>query len=170
MTAIGDSAFEALFNTHQPRVLSYLHRLSGDPELAADVTQEAFVRLYRRGDPPDDPGAWLITVATNLFRNARAKRSRRLRLLTPERGARATGDCAAPPDAGVVSPRRRLAVRAALDALPERDRALLLLCAEGYRYREIATALSLKETSVGTLLARAKRAFQSAFGEAQRAS
>ena len=170
MTTAGDAAFEALFRVHQGRLLRYVHRLSGDAELAADLTQEAFVRLFRRGEPPDDPAAWLITVATNLFRNARSKRSRRLRLLTPDRGARAAGDDPRPPDLGIVTERRSVAVRSALDALSERDRQILLLRAEGYRYGEIAAALSLNEASVGTLLARAKRAFRSAFEEAHHAS
>ncbi len=166
----GDRVFEALFREHHDRLFRYLHRLGGDAELAADVAQEAFVRLYRRSEPPDDPAAWLITVASNLFRNARAKRSRRMKLLTPERGAGAVGDPAPSPDAAIVPHRRRAAVRAALDAVPERDRRILLLRAEGYRYREIATALDLNETSVGTLLARAKSAFRSAYGEANHAS
>jgi RNA polymerase sigma-70 factor (ECF subfamily) len=170
MTTVGEDAFDALFRAHHQRLLRYLHRLAGDPELAADLTQEAFVRLYRRREPPDDPGAWLITVAMNLFRNARSKRSRRLRLMTPDRGARAAADAAPAPDEGIVSARRRAAVRAALNALAERDRQLLLLRAEGYRYAEIASALSIHEASVGTLLARAKRTFRSAFGEAHHAS
>jgi len=40
---------------------------------------------------------------------------------------------------------------------------MLLLRAEGYSYREIASALQLNEPSVGTLLARAKRAFREAY-------
>jgi RNA polymerase sigma-70 factor (ECF subfamily) len=55
------------------------------------------------------------------------------------------------------------AVRAALNRLSERDRQLLLLRADGYRYHEIAVALDLNEASVGTLLARAKRAFREAY-------
>ena len=55
--------------------------------------------------------------------------------------------------------------RRALDALPERERRILLLRYEGYSYREIARAFDLPETSVGTFLARARRAFQSAFEE-----
>jgi DNA-directed RNA polymerase specialized sigma24 family protein len=48
--------------------------------------------------------------------------------------------------------------------LPLRERELLLLRAEGYSYRDIASALELNETSVGTLLARARRRFEEAYG------
>ena len=118
------------------------------------------MRLYRRGSLPDSPRVWLITVALNLFRNARSTRRRRLWLLTPDRGAHAHADPVRPPDESVDASATRERVRAALDALPERERRLLLLHAEGYRYREIAAALVLNEASVGTLLARARRVFR----------
>jgi RNA polymerase sigma factor (sigma-70 family) len=54
-------------------------------------------------------------------------------------------------------------VRAAIHRLGERERQLLLLRAEGYGYRELAAALGLNEASVGTLLARAKRAFRESY-------
>ncbi|MEN8375569.1 MAG: sigma-70 family RNA polymerase sigma factor [Gemmatimonadota bacterium] len=160
-----DADFRALFDEHYQRLFRYFQRQAGDAELAADVVQEAFIRLYRRGAPPDDPVAWLITVASNLFRNARGTRSRRLRLLSTERSARALGDPPESPDAKVTGAREAAAVRKALDVLGERDRQILLLRAEGYRYGEIATALALNEASIGTLLARAKRAFRTAYEE-----
>lgn len=58
-------------------------------------------------------------------------------------------------------------VRRALDALAPRERALLLMRAEGYSYRELAVALQLTETSVGTLLARARVAFRKTFESMQ---
>jgi len=123
------------------------------------------VRLYQRGSLPDEPEAWLISVAMNLFRNEKGKRSRRLRLLTPERGERTLGDPPSSPEEAVMSGDSRREVRAALERLPERDRQMLLLHGEGYRYREIASALGLNEASVGTLLARARRAFREAYEE-----
>jgi RNA polymerase sigma factor (sigma-70 family) len=57
---------------------------------------------------------------------------------------------------------RRARVRRALDALPERERRMLLLRYEGFSYREIGNVLAIHEGSVGTLLARAKAAFRQA--------
>ena len=67
------------------------------------------------------------------------------------------------PSQGAEESETRDRVRAALDRLDERERQLLLLRAEGYSYRDLAGALELNEASVGTLLARAKRAFREVF-------
>lgn len=156
-------AFVGLFRDSFPPLYRYLNRLAGDGDLAADLAQDAFVRLYRRRSLPDDPDAWLFTVATNLFRNAKTKRGNRTRLLSRGRGLRAHSDPAPAPDEHTEAGEEQRRVRAALDGLGLRERSMLLLAAEGYSYREIATILGLREASVGTLLRRAKDAFRSAY-------
>ncbi len=160
-----DDTFVALFDTHYPRLFRYLDRLTGDPDLAADMSQDALIRLYRRGAVPDVPGAWLVSVAMNLLRNTLSTQHRRRRLLTVERGERAHSDAHPASDAGVLSRETRDRVRKALDALPERDKRMLLLRGEGYSYREIAIALDMHEASMGTLLARAQREFRQRYGD-----
>ncbi len=154
------SVFEGLFSTHFDRVYRIVHRISGDPDLACDLVQDAFVRLYRRGSMPDVPSAWLVTVALNLYRNASSTRRRRQRLLTVERAERAHSDAAPSPDRALLAEATQQNVRTALNDLPERERQMLLMRAEGYSYREIAVALDVHEASVGTLLARAVRLFR----------
>ena len=163
-------AFAALFQEHFDRLFRYLDRLSGDPDLAADLAQETFVKLYERGSLPDAPGAWLITVAMNLFRNAHTTRERRSRLLKVVPEAEMFADRAVPPSHAPESRDLQRRVRRALDGMPERERQMLLLRAEGYSYKDIAEALKLQETSVGVLLARAKRAFLAAYEEQADAS
>jgi RNA polymerase sigma factor (sigma-70 family) len=155
-----DEWFAAFFDAHFPRLFRYLDRLTGDADLAADVAQDAFVRLYQRGTVPDSPSAWLIVVATNLLRNAQTQRSRHLRLLTSERSRHILSDPSPSPAHMAVASDARQRVRQTIDRMPERDARMLLLMAEGYSYRDIASALGINETSVGTLLARAKRAFR----------
>ncbi|MGH7503143.1 MAG: sigma-70 family RNA polymerase sigma factor [Longimicrobiales bacterium] len=151
-----------LFDADSARVYRVMNRLSGDAELAADLTQEAFLRLSRRGSMPERPEAWLITVAMNLFRNARTKQARRLRLLTVARAEAVLADASPLPGHDADRTWARQRVRAALDRLTERERKLLLLHVEGYRYREIADVLGLAENGIGTCLARARKAFRSA--------
>ena len=152
--------FVELFQAHFRRIFRYVDRLSGEAETAADVAQEAFVRLYQRGSLPDSPEAWLISVAMNLLRNTRSTQSRRLRLLTPARGESAHSDPAPAPDEAAEAGDSRLRVRAVLDRMGEKERQMLLLRAEDYRYKDIAAALGINEASIGVLLARARRRFR----------
>ncbi len=158
--------FVELFQAHFHRLYRYLDRLSGDAELAADLAQEAFVRLYRKGSLPNAPEAWLISVAMNLFRNMQSTSSRRRRLLTLSRAEGAHSDPPPSPAETAAAADSRRRVRAALDRLPERERRMLLLRAEGYGYRDIATALGLHAASVGVFLARATRAFRAIYKDA----
>lgn len=160
-----DVLFATLFGAHHAKVFRVLNRSTGDPELSADVTQEAFTKLYRRGSMPDSPEAWLITVAMNLMRSARSTQERRRRLLTPSRARAAYSDPPPSPSAASDASESRRKIRAALDQLAERERHLLLLRAEGYSYRDIAKTLRLKETSVGKLIARAKKALRESLEE-----
>ena len=134
----------------------YLNRLSGDSDLASELAQEAFIRLYRRRSPPADPAAWLFTVATNLFRNAKTKQANRARLLTPQRALLSHSDPAQTPDEHSEAEEAKQRVRVALHSLDDRERGLLLLAAEGHSYREMSRILRLREGSVGTLLRRAR--------------
>jgi RNA polymerase sigma-70 factor (ECF subfamily) len=159
-----EESFVRLFRAHHARLFRYLQRLSGEPELAADLVQDAFVRLYRRGSLPDAPEAWLISVAMNLLRNASSAGSRRKRLLTAARAEEVHSDPQPRPDDSATAHDTRRQVRSALGRLPAREQRMLLLQAEGYSYRDIAAALELNEASVGTLLARARRGFLAAYG------
>jgi len=106
----------------------------------------------------------------NLLRNAKSTQGRRLKLLTPARGENVLSDPPPAPDEAMEAEDSRRRVRVALDRLPERERNMLLLQAEGYGYRDIAAALHLNEASVGVLLARARRAFREIYEESSGAS
>ena len=153
-----EAAFEALFLRHYDQVYRVLYHLVGTREEAEDLAQETFLALYHH---PPAPGrgvaliGWLCRVALNRGYNAlRGQRRAQHRI---ER-------LAEPPEQ--IDPHRealraeeRERVRAALAALPGRQGRLLLLRYAGLSYGEIAAALDVAATSVGTLLARAERAF-----------
>ncbi len=156
--------FDGAFARHHPALFRYLHRLTGDADVAADIAQESFVRLLGNPLPEERVRGWLFTVATNLVRDRARSRSRRLRLLqagdlepaTPER-----------PDEQVEREERIEAVRWALDQLAPRDRQLLMLREEGFRYQEIAEIVGVAPGSVGTLLARALKRFAGLYRSAE---
>jgi RNA polymerase sigma-70 factor (ECF subfamily) len=160
-----DEEFVALFKEHYQRIYRYLDRMSNDSDAAEDLAQETFVRLYRRGSMPNEPGAWLISVGMNLLRNMKSSTRRRTELLTSNLGAYGHAAAPAPSDASALESEARVRVRRAADAMSDREKSLLLLRAEGFSYREIAEALKLNVTSVGTLLSRAQRSFRARYEE-----
>lgn len=154
--------FEATFDELHPGLFRYCHRLTGDPDLADDVAQEAFVRLYDHQVEGDEHGirAWLFRTATHLVRDRYRVDENRRRLLeaNPVRPAETEQ-----PDRGVQRGEDVVRVRAALEALSERDGAMLLARYEGFSYRELAQAFDVAPGSVGTLLVRAEKRFVSAY-------
>lgn len=132
--------------------MRYLYRMCGDADLAADAAQEAFVRAVDRPPPEGVSRAWLFTVATNELLQDRRTAANRLRLLSVFMSEPVQREPEA--FAAMVAADRTRAVRVALDALPPRERAALLMRAEGLAYKEIAAALHTTTGSVGTLLSR----------------
>jgi RNA polymerase sigma factor (sigma-70 family) len=143
----------------------YLDRLAGDPDVASDIAQEAFIRLLARGQMPHAPRAWLVSVAHNLLRDVQRGVGRRMRLLAEAPGRTPVGSAPPDPDVRLEADERIREVRAVLDQLSPRDRQALLLRHSGYSYREIAHVLDTAEGSVGTMLLRAAERFRSAFKE-----
>jgi RNA polymerase sigma-70 factor (ECF subfamily) len=148
--------FEAQFQRLYSSLFRYLHRLTGDADVAEDIAQEAFVRLLRQALPDEEVRPWLFTVAMNLVRDHARKTDRRHRLLT---SAPAMVTPNRMPDEEVERAERVARVRSVLDRLPVRDRHLLLMREEGFKYEEIAAVIGVAPASVGTLIARAMKRF-----------
>jgi RNA polymerase sigma-70 factor (ECF subfamily) len=148
--------YEAAFQRLYPSLFRYLQRLTGDEDVAEDLAQETFVRLLRQKIPEDEIRPWIFTVAMNLVRDRARKSERRLRLLStaPELVTRPPL-----PDEQTERNERIGRVRGVLDRLPERDRQLLLMREEGFKYEEIARVVGVAPASVGTLIARALKRF-----------
>jgi RNA polymerase sigma-70 factor, ECF subfamily len=153
---VESSDYDALFRKLYPMLFRYLHRMTGDVDVAEDLAQEAFVRLIGRHMPEDEARVWLFTVATNLFRDRTRTGKRRDRILTamPWKPNALPG-----PEEDLERTRRIESVRAALERIPARDRQMLLMREEGFRYEEIAKVAEVAPGSVGTLLARATKRF-----------
>lgn len=156
------ATFETVYRRLHPTLFRYLNRLTGDADVAEDVAQEAFIRLLRRPELSEEGArCWLFTVATNLVRDRGRAASRHQRLLSA--GEAPTPSPMPSPDEAVERAERVRAVRAALEQLAPRDRQLLLMREEGFRYEEIADAVGVAPGSVGTLIARALKRFASAY-------
>ena len=153
--------FDATFEAHYAELVRYCHRLTGDGDQAEDMAQESFVRLFDHGVEGPSAGvrAWLFKTATNLVRDRFRVDRNRARLLEENP---MEGDGPDTPEHHLERREAQERARAALDALPSRDREILLMRYSGFSYKEIATAVDVATTSVGTLLARAERRFAEA--------
>lgn len=155
----------ALFESHFPTLFRYCLRLTGEPDVAEDAAQEAFVRLVRDGveGPPAALRAWLFRVASNVIRDRHRVRENRRRLMEIHPAA---PEPVLDPHESLERAEEVARVRRVLDGLAPRDRTLLLMREEGFAYAEIAAQIDVSATSIGTLLARAQRRFADAFATA----
>ncbi len=153
--------FDATFGEHYPDLVRYCHRLTGDPDVAEDMAQESLMRLFTHevSGPSYGVRAWLFKTATHLIRDRYRVTENRKRLLEahPVRPADTES-----PEQSLERRERREIARAALDTLAPRDREILLMRYSGFSYKEIAEAVEVSNTSVGTLLSRAEHRFAEA--------
>jgi len=143
-----------VYRVNFPALVRFLYRKVWEADRAEDLAQEAFVRALDHD--PDNPRAFVFTVAANLARDeARTaiRRRRHLELVKAETAAIVE----ASPAEQVERQERQEAVRAALGQLSERDREVLLLWDAGLDYDEIAAQTGLARGAIGTTLSRARR-------------
>jgi len=151
-------SFEALFRREYPRVVAIALRIVRDADEAEDVAQDVFVSFYRKH--PADAGyapAWLHAAAAHSALNVIRSRERRGKRETAHASE---SDRAVDPQAAAETSETRAEVRAALARMEERAASLLALRYSGLSYDEIAAALGLRKSSIGTLLSRAEDAFK----------
>ena len=169
-TARGDEeAFRTLVELHQDRIVRLCERILGDREEARDGAQEVFLRVYRHAADAEPRGrlfTWLYRIALNHCFN-RLRRRKIVRFFSFERagphGSEETAtldpaDGRPDAEADLLTRERWRATRRVIDALPEGQRAVLLLARfEGLSQREIAETLGITEGAVESRLVRAMR-------------
>jgi len=145
--------FSGLYRTHARHVHRFALFLSGDPVLADDIVSETFIRLWHARARVDlmTVRAYLLAIARNLF--LEHQRQARRAVALDER----TADARPNPEERVRSQHELRAVLAALQALPEVDRAAVLLRAEGeMSYEEIAATLGVSPVTARVKVHRAR--------------
>jgi RNA polymerase sigma-70 factor (ECF subfamily) len=153
---------ETLFARHHGEIHVYLLRMVRDPELAADLTQDAFVKAYRNYDTlekPENARAWLYQIAHRVALDEirRRKIIRFLPWTGESRGAAPSAEHT------VMDLRLSGDLQRALDRIPERQRAALLL-AELHDLTgvELAAALGVSHVAARALLTRARESLRQA--------
>jgi RNA polymerase sigma-70 factor, ECF subfamily len=178
---------ERTFEQHRGELTAYCYRMLGSPFEAEDAVQDTFIRAWRGFERFEGRAAlrsWLYRIATNVcldMLNGRQRRARPMDL-GPAREPEAANlntlpettwiepipdglveSGADPADVAVAHDTIRLAFVAALQHLPPRQRAVLILC-EVFRWKasEVAELLETSVASVNSALQRARATLDSA--------
>jgi RNA polymerase sigma-70 factor (ECF subfamily) len=153
---------EDLFAAHHGEIYAYLIRMLRDPELAADLTQDAFVKAYRNYDAlqkPENARAWLYQIAHRVALD-HIRRQKIIRFLpwTGESHGAAPSAERLVMDAHLSGDLAR-----ALERIPERQRAALLLAElHDLTGLELAAALGVSHVAARALLTRARESLRQA--------
>lgn len=163
-----DAALNDLMRRHATPVFHFLCRMLGNEDDANDLAQEAFARVFRARDR-FRPGArfstWLFTIAANLARNQIRWRTRH-----PNVSLDAEGDAAEPslanilpatgpaPNEQAIAAERAMAVRAAVQRLPDDLREAIVLCE--WEERSVAEAAEILKATPKAVESRLYRARQ----------
>lgn len=153
-------AFRTLVSRHLSRVLSLARRMTGNVTEAEDVAQEAFLRAWQKASAWHAGEArfstWLYRVVVNLCLDRRRRKP-----TTPLEAAGDLLDPAPSAELRLVEDQRTRIVAVALAALPDRQRAALVLS----YYEELSNAaaaeiLGVSVSALESLLVRARKALR----------
>ncbi len=173
--AAGDrAAAEGFIRAHQASLYGYLLRLSGKPEIAEDIVQEAFLRVLTnldRFDPRYRFSTWLFTIAKRLYINA----SQRLK---PAYDSETVGGWQGRGEApetgtvdGEVDGNLRGALQAALMSLPEDQREIVILFhQQDWPIWLVAQHMEMPEGTIKSHLHRARKKMRRMLDQSERHS
>lgn len=161
------NAFETLVTEYEKGVYAIAQRMTGNPEDAADMTQETFIKAYNslhsfRGDSKFS--VWLYRIASNVCLDFLRSRSRKPTVslsVEDDEGEETELDIADESQSPELLLERGLtrdAVRRGLQALPPDYRQILLLREiQGLSYEEIADVLRIEVGTVKSRIFRARK-------------
>ena len=158
---------ESLFAKHHNEIYAYLVRMLRDAELAADLTQDAFVKAYKNYDTlqkDENARAWLYQIAHRVALDELRRRKivRMIPWTGESRGAAPSAERLAM-DVRLSGPLER-----ALARIPERQRAALLLAElHDLSGLELAEALGVSHVAARAILTRARESLRRALADEQ---
>ena len=153
---------DTLFTKHHHEIYAYLVRMLRDPELAADLAQDAFVKAYKAYDSlqkDENARAWLYQIAHRVALDE--IRRRKIIRMVPWTGE----SHGAAPSAERIALDLRLSgpLERALASIPERQRAALLLAElHDLTGLELAAAMGVSHVAARAILTRARESLRRA--------
>ncbi len=160
LSLMNEEEFRSFYERTSRPLWSYLSRMTGSPEEADDILQEAYYRFYRAGANHENEAHRrnsLFHIATNIVRDT-ARRARR----HPDVPLQEDETFSDVPRSQAPVPERQAEIRTdlsrAMEQLEPLQRQMLWLAyAQGASHEEIAEILGLKAISIRTMLLRARR-------------
>jgi RNA polymerase sigma-70 factor (ECF subfamily) len=163
------TAFGELVHRYGDSLLGYLTRVCGDREQAEDLFQETFRRAHEKADTlrGNQFKSWLYTIATRVAIDGFRRRTRRHAISLNQRldcdgenceelGTVAVTESCPDPSEEAIRAEQKEQVGQALESLPARQRATLVLAYyQGLTYREVADAMGCSIGAVRTHMYRA---------------
>ena len=162
-----EPAFEYLVQKYRRPMVGFMYRMSHNAAAAEDLAQEVFLRVYRSRSGYEASAkftTWLYRIATNLAvnyaRDTRNERPEKMASLDePDEETGTTMDVAdssLTAEETILRHERMAAIRAKVQALPERQRmAVLMHKYQQMDYKQISEVLKLSESATKSLLFRA---------------
>ena len=162
-----EADFEAIFLEHFPRIAGLLTRLTGDRNQAEELANEVFWKLYNN-EPAlllrGNIAGWLYRTATRVGIDSLRASTRRSRYeQTAASNVPGDGLRDAAQLEGLLRAEERASVRSVLREMKPAQAQIILMRAGGASYRELAQALGVAASSVGTLLNRAEAEFRNRY-------
>jgi len=161
------TAFEDLMHKYYSRLLNFIYRFVGSREIAEDLTQEVFMRVYKSAPsyrPQSKFQTWVFTIARNTSLNE-LRHNKKVTVSLDETFSSDQGEMkrqvkdphGSNPGEELLHREKAAAVKAAINDLPENQRvAVLLRRYEQFSYEEIAQTMNTSVKAVKSLLSRAK--------------
>lgn len=154
-----EEQIEQIFTALRVQVFNYLLSVFGDPGEAEDLTQDAFLQLYRtrlKGQEIQNPRFWIFRVAHNLAvnRGRHAQFVSTLPAETWDQLEKALPDTGLNPEQFALKREQYARLFQGIKRLTLNERHCLYLRAEGFRYKEIAEIMNIGVPTVGEYLRR----------------
>lgn len=163
-----ENAFRRLFDKYSRTIVNYCYRFCGEAELAEELAQEVFLKVYRAAgsySPEAKFSTWIFRIATNTCLNEKRKIRYRTRMESIDASVETEGgtvakeieDQGARIETMIEKQEMDEIIQRAITRLPEKQKAALLLrINHGFSYREISEQLNKSENGIKTLIHRGR--------------